>query len=106
MKPPDLLMEHDLLCSVPSLVPLCRVPRSPLSNSSHPTTSPASSMPTWRRHFDEEVRERVRSYQATEAYEKAKRKRAVWTRPLFGEAKDWHGLRRFRLRGREKVNIE
>jgi hypothetical protein len=25
---------------------------------------------------------------------------------LFGEAKDWHGLRRFRLRGLEKVNME
>jgi hypothetical protein len=26
--------------------------------------------------------------------------------PLFAEAKDWHGLRRFRLRGDEKVNIQ
>jgi hypothetical protein len=26
--------------------------------------------------------------------------------PLFAEAKDWHGMRRFRLRGLEKVNIE
>jgi Transposase DDE domain len=26
--------------------------------------------------------------------------------PLFGEAKDWHGMRRFRLRRLEKVNIE
>jgi hypothetical protein len=26
--------------------------------------------------------------------------------PLFAEAKDWHGLRRFRLRRLEKVNIE
>ena len=26
--------------------------------------------------------------------------------PLFAEAKDWHGLRRFRLRGAEKVNIQ
>lgn len=25
---------------------------------------------------------------------------------MFGEAKDWHGLRRFRLRRLEKVNIE
>jgi hypothetical protein len=25
---------------------------------------------------------------------------------LFAEAKDWHGMRRFRLRGLEKVNIE
>ena len=26
--------------------------------------------------------------------------------PLFAEAKDWHGLRKFRLRRLEKVNIE
>ena len=25
---------------------------------------------------------------------------------LFGEAKEWHGMRRFRLRGLEKVNSE
>jgi hypothetical protein len=30
----------------------------------------------------------------------------VWVEPLFAEAKDWHGLRRFRLRGLEKVNRE
>ncbi len=36
----------------------------------------------------------------------AMRKRAVWVEPLFGEAKDWHGLRRFRLRGLAKVNSE
>ena len=36
--------------------------------------------------------------QGTPAYEKALRKRAVWVEPRFGEAKDWHGLRRFRLR--------
>ena len=34
------------------------------------------------------------------------RKRKVWVEPLFAEAKDWHGLRRFRLRGAEKVNGE
>ena len=34
------------------------------------------------------------------------RKRQVWVEPLFAEAKDWHGLRRFRLRGLEKVNSE
>src|SRR3712207_4335105 len=33
------------------------------------------------------------------------RKRQVWVEPLFAEAKDWHGLRRFRLRGLPKVNI-
>ncbi len=30
----------------------------------------------------------------------------MWVEPLFGEAKDWHGPRRFRLRGLEKVNAE
>ena len=33
-------------------------------------------------------------------------KRKVWVEPLFGEAKDWHGLGPFRLRGLWKVNIE
>jgi hypothetical protein len=33
-------------------------------------------------------------------------KRKVWVEPLFGEAKDWHGLRRFRLRGLWQVNVE
>ena len=41
--------------------------------------------------------DRVRGYHATEAYKKAMRKRQVWVEPLFAEAKDWHGLRRFRL---------
>ncbi len=58
------------------------------------------------RSFDEPYLERVRSYQATEAYKKALRKRQVWVEPLFGEAKDWHGLGRFRLRMLAKVNIE
>jgi hypothetical protein len=34
------------------------------------------------------------------------RKRGVWVEPLFGEAKDWHGLRQFRLCGLWKVNCE
>ena len=34
------------------------------------------------------------------------RKRWYWVEPLFGEAKDFHRLRRFRLRGLLKVNIE
>jgi hypothetical protein len=33
------------------------------------------------------------------------RKRRVWVEPLFGEAKDWHQLRRFRLRGLANVNM-
>ena len=48
----------------------------------------------------------MRAYHTTAAYQKAMRKRAVWVEPLFGEAKQWHGLRRFRLRGLSKVNGE
>jgi hypothetical protein len=59
-----------------------------------------------RRSFDEEYLERVRGYRDTEPYRKALRKRQVWVEPLFGEAKDWHGSRRFRLRTLEKVNSE
>jgi hypothetical protein len=59
-----------------------------------------------RRSFDEEYLERARAYRHTEPYRKAIRKRAVWVEPLFGEAKDWHGSRRFRLRTLEKVNAE
>jgi transposase len=58
------------------------------------------------RHRDERYVDRVKSYRGTFAYEKALRKRRVWVEPLFGEAKDWHGLCRFRLRRLEKVNIE
>jgi hypothetical protein len=58
------------------------------------------------RSFDEAYLERVRGYHATEPYKKAMRKRQVWVEPLFAEAKDWHGLRRFRLRGLPKVNGE
>jgi hypothetical protein len=59
-----------------------------------------------RRSFEEEYLERVRGYGDTEPYRKALRKRQVWVEPLFAEAKDWHGLRRFRLRTLEKVNAE
>jgi transposase len=58
------------------------------------------------RPFDEAYREQARQLQTTAAYQKALRKRQVWVEPLFGEAKDWHGLRRFRLRGLWKVNCE
>ena len=58
------------------------------------------------RYFDEEYVDRVKGYRGTFPYEKALRKRRVWVEPLFAEAKNWHGLRRFRLRRLEKVNIE
>jgi len=58
------------------------------------------------RNFAEEYFERVRSYQATEAYKKALRKRSVWVEPLLAEGKDWHGMRRFRSRELWRVNCE
>jgi hypothetical protein len=58
------------------------------------------------RSYDEAYFDRVRGYHATEAYQKAIRKRSVWVEPLFGEAKKWHGLRRFRLRRLWRVNTE
>jgi hypothetical protein len=50
--------------------------------------------------------DRVRAYRGTEPYEEALRKRGVWVEPLLGEAKEWHGMDKFRLRMLEKVNIE
>ena len=61
---------------------------------------------TIQRSFFAEYLDRVRGYHETAAYEKAMAKRKVWVEPLFGEAKDWHGLRRFRLRRLWKVNVE
>jgi len=58
------------------------------------------------RHVNEAYVDRVRGYHSTEPYAKAMRKRQVWVEPLFAEAKAWQGLRRFRLRGLEKVNSE
>ena len=66
------------------------------------TTSPRGRRIS--RDLDETYLDRVRGYHATEAYAKAMRRRKVWVEPLFAEAKDWHGLRRFRLRGLDKVN--
>jgi transposase len=74
-----------------------------------PLKSKCTNSPKGRwvsRSLEEEYLERVRAYRETEAYRKALRKRAVWVEPLFGEAKEWHGSRRFRLRGLEKVNTE
>jgi DDE family transposase len=34
------------------------------------------------------------------------RKRSVWVEPLFAEGKQWHGMRRFRLRRLWRVNSE
>jgi hypothetical protein len=59
-----------------------------------------------KRSFDEESLEQVRATHVTEPYQKAMRKRSVWVEPLFAEGKDWHGMRRFRLRQLRRVNCE
>src|SRR5262249_47190919 len=58
------------------------------------------------RHFAEAYLERVRGYHQTKAYAKAMRKRKVRVEPLFAEGKQWHGMRRFRLRQLWRVNTE
>ena len=58
------------------------------------------------RHVDEAYFERVRTYHTTDPYKKAIRKRSVWVEPLFAEGKQWHGMRRYRLRGLWRVNCE
>jgi transposase len=58
------------------------------------------------RSFFQEYLDKVELYRQTEAYLKAIRKRSRWIEPLFGEAKEFHNLRRFRLRRLHKVNIE
>ncbi len=68
--------------------------------------TPGESGRTISRSWHEDVLDRVRAYHETPAYAKAMRKRQVWPEPLFAEAKQWHGLRQFRLRGLEKVNME
>ena len=58
------------------------------------------------RSFFQAYLDKAESYRQTKAYLKAMRKRSVWVEPLFGEAKEFHCLRRFRLRRLRKVNME
>ncbi|MBT6958176.1 MAG: IS1182 family transposase [Opitutae bacterium] len=58
------------------------------------------------RSFFQDDLDRASALRETEAYHKAMRKRQVWVEPMFGEAKQWHGLYRFRLRRLWRVNIE
>lgn len=58
------------------------------------------------RSFFADDLERVKGYSQTFAYQKALRKRQVWVEPLFAEGKQWHGMRRFRLRRLWRVNCE
>jgi hypothetical protein len=71
----------------------------------HCTPGKKSGRSVWR-SFGEEYVERVQAYRLTAAYQKALRTRTVWVAPLFAEAKEWHGLRRFRLRRLWRVNSE
>ena len=71
-----------------------------------PECTPGDSGRVLMRSFDEELLERVKAYRGTTPYEKALRKRRVWVEPMFGEAKEWHGMRRFRLRTLWRVNAE
>jgi Transposase DDE domain len=71
-----------------------------------PGCTPGAGGRMLMRSFDEEFLERVVAYRETEPYRKALRKRRVWVESLFSEAKEWHGMRRFRLRGLKKVNSE
>jgi hypothetical protein len=71
-----------------------------------PECTPGDSGRVLMRSFDEEFLERVKAYRGTAPYEKALRKRRVWVEPMFGEAKEWHGMRRFRLRRLWRVNAE
>jgi len=50
------------------------------------------------RSFFADYLDRVKAYEQTLAYHQALNKRKVWIEPLFGEGKQWHGMRRFRLR--------
>lgn len=59
-----------------------------------------------RRSFHEAYLERVQGYRDTPAFKRAMRKRSTWVEGLFAEAKQWHGLHRFRLRGLANVNIQ
>jgi transposase len=59
-----------------------------------------------RRSLYAEYLDRVRSYHETAAYKKAMHKRSIWVEGLFAEAKQWHDLHKFRLRGLANVNIQ
>ena len=71
-----------------------------------PECTPGDTGRVVRRSFYEAILERVRAYRETEPYRKSLRKRQAWVEPMFAEAKEWHGMRRFRLRRLEKVNAE
>ena len=59
-----------------------------------------------KRNVDEANLVQVRGSHATEQSKKAVRKQHVWVESLFAEAKDWHALHQFRLRGLTNANIQ
>ncbi|MBZ0300178.1 MAG: transposase [Anaerolineae bacterium] len=61
---------------------------------------------TIHRSFFQDQLDRAAALRETPLYIKAMNKRKVWVEPLFGEGKQWHGLRRFRWRRLWRVNIE
>ena len=71
----------------------------------HQCTASANGRQVFRSFFESYL-DRVQGYRQLPAYRRALRKRHVLLESLFGEAKQWHGLRRFRLRGLHKVNTE
>jgi len=81
-------------------------PRSTPANFRSRLSTASDRGRTLQRSFYADYLERVQAYHDTLAYQQAMRKRAVWVEPLFGEAKQWHGLRQFRLRGLANVNVE
>ena len=88
---------HQLYRAEPSVCNVCPVKASC-------TASPHGR--TVHRSLYEAYLERVHAYHQTPAFEKAMTKRRVWVETPFAEAKQWHHLDKFRLRGRKKVNIE
>jgi hypothetical protein len=71
----------------------------------HCTTAQGKGRRISRSYFQDAL-DRAEALRETPDFAKALRKRAVWVEPLFGEAKQWHGLTRFRLRRLWRVNIE
>jgi hypothetical protein len=61
---------------------------------------------TVHRFFYDDYLDTVRGYRATAAFWKTMGKSQVWVEPLFAEAKEWHSLRRLRIRGLLNANIQ
>src|SRR5438067_1071773 len=81
----------------------------PATCNACPVKAPCTSSDSGRqvhRSFYADYVERVKGYHQTFAYQKAMNQRKVWIEPLKASAKDWHGMRRFRLRRLWRVNGE